>query len=64
MNILINIIGVLLLLILSKIIAKLNHITEEVEGLRIENQHLNDIITELVERLPKEEKEEGEDKNE
>lgn len=63
MNILINIIGVLLLLILTKITAKLNHITEEVEGLRIENQHLNDIITELVEILPKEEKE-GEDKNE
>lgn len=63
MNILTCIIGVLLLLILTKIIAKLNHITEEVEGLRIENQHLNDILTELVERLPKEEKE-GEDKNE
>ena len=63
MNILMCIIGVLLLLILTKIIGKLNHITEEVEGLRIENQHLNDIITELVERLPKEEKE-GEDKNE
>lgn len=63
MNILMCIIGVLLLLILTKITAKLNHITEEVEGLRIENQHLNDIITELVERLPKEEKE-GEDKNE
>lgn len=63
MNILMSIIGVLLLLILTKIIAKLNHITEEVEGLRIENQHLNDILTELVERLPKEEKE-GEDKDE